>query len=119
MTASFHVMTVFPKTELTRTYHPIPIATEYNAVKRSRHVVEDRYSAVFTGQKPLMHALHTESDHFSRREVRHPDHLSQFRIDLRYIKNESNCIADVLPLIQLNTVTSPFPDPFAMAAAQI
>lgn len=90
----------------------------YNAIKHFRHAVEGRKFTLFTDHKPLTYALHTKSDRYSPREIRHLDYISQFTTDLRHLKGESNNVADALSRIQLNAVGLPALDIPAMAAAQ-
>lgn len=40
--------------------------------------------------------MHNSSDKYSPRELRHLDYISQFTVDVKYIKRERNIAADAL-----------------------
>ena len=71
----------------------------YAAVKHFRHFVEGRQFTVFTDHKPLTYALHTTTDRYSPRELRHLDYISQFTSDIRHISGVDNAVADALSRI--------------------
>ncbi|CAH8848022.1 unnamed protein product [Trichobilharzia szidati] len=71
----------------------------YAAIKHFRHFVECRKFTVFTDHQPLTYALHTTTDRYSLRELRHLDYISQFTSDIRHISGVDSAVADALSRI--------------------
>ena len=59
-----------------------------------------------TDHKPLTHALRATPNHYSPREIRHLDFISQFTSDIRHVKGEANVVTDALSRIDINALTS-------------
>ena len=93
----------------------------YQAIKHFRHFVEGRTFFILTDHKPLTFSLHTQSDRYTPRQIRHLDYISQFTTDIRHVKGSCNPVADTLSRIELNQLGLSSPaliDYQAMAAAQ-
>ncbi|CAH8634796.1 unnamed protein product [Heterobilharzia americana] len=76
----------------------------YASVKHFRHFVEGRDFIIFTDHKPLTYALHTTTDRYSPRELRHLDYISQFTSDIRHISGVNNPVADALSRVCTTTL---------------
>ena len=68
-------------------------------MKHFRHAVEGRTFTIYTDHKPLTFALHTKTDRYSPREIRHLDYISQFTTDIQHISGSKNVVADALSRI--------------------
>ena len=68
----------------------------YMAIKLFWHLLKGRHFSIFTDHKPLTTAMQNSSDKYTAHELRHLDYISQFTIDLRYIKSENSTAADTL-----------------------
>ena len=94
----------------------------YLAVKHFRYFIEGRQFYVVTDHKPLIYALSHKPDHYSPRQSRHLDYISQFTADIRHVPGESNAVADALSRLHINAIHTvegvPVVDFRAMAAAQ-
>ena len=78
----------------------------YLAIKHFRHYVEGRHFHVLTDHKPLTYALNTRSDHYSPRQSRHLDYISQFTTTIRHIQGSQNVVADTLSRIEANALVT-------------
>lgn len=67
----------------------------YLNIKNFKHFLEGRSFTVFTDHKPLTQILNSRVDR-SPRQTRHLEYIAQFTNDIRYIKGESNIVADTL-----------------------
>ena len=76
----------------------------YLSIKYFRHFVEDRVSHILTDHKPLTYSLSSHSDHYTPRQIRHLDYVSQFTSDIRYIKGDNNTPADALSRMGVDSV---------------
>jgi len=65
------------------------------SIKHFRHFLEGRSFIIYTDHKPLTTALTSKTEK-SPRQNRHLDFISQFSSDIRYIKGDSNIVADTL-----------------------
>ena len=85
-----------------------------------RHFVEGRVFHVVTDHKPQTYSLATNSNHYSPRQIRHLDFISQFANDIRHINGHDNSVAHALSRIDVSSVQQVFPqiDFNAIAAAQ-
>ena len=91
----------------------------YLSIKYFRHMLEGRTFCVYTDHKPLTYALQSKPDHYSPREVRHLDYISQFTSDIRHISGSSNAAADALSRLEIDALeVSAVIDFEAIAAAQ-
>ncbi|BHF67662.1 hypothetical protein SprV_0301069000 [Sparganum proliferum] len=75
----------------------------YLAIRHLRHLLEGRDFSVHTDHKPLAYDLKAKLDRYSPREVRHPDYISQFTADIRYVRGSDNVVADALSRPDINT----------------
>ncbi len=80
------------------------LLTVYLALKHFRYFVEARQFHILTDHKPLTYSLSTKSDHYSPRQVRHLDFISQFTSDLRHVKGADSPVTDALSRIDINTI---------------
>jgi cleavage and polyadenylation specificity factor subunit 1 len=76
----------------------------YLGIRHFRHVLEGRRFTVFTDHKPLIHAIHSSSDRYSPREIRHLDFIIQFTSDVRHVSGVDNPVADALSRIHSLTL---------------
>ena len=94
----------------------------YAAIKHFRHFVEGRVFHVLTDHKPLTYSMATRADHYSPRQARQLDFISQFTTDIRYIKGADNPVADALSRVDVSSLQddscSPVIDLEELAAAQ-
>ena len=91
----------------------------YLSIKYFRHMLEGRTFCIYTDHKPLTYALQSKPDHYSPREVRHLDYISQFTSDIRHISGSSNAAADALSRLEIDALeVSAVIDFEAIAAAQ-
>jgi hypothetical protein len=81
----------------------------YRAIKHFRHFVEGHPFSVYTDHKPLTFSLHTKSDKYSPRQLRHLDFIAQFTRDIQHIQGSKNPVADALTSVELNSVISNTP----------
>ena len=94
----------------------------YLAIKYFKHYVEGRHFHVITDHKPLTFALNSRSDHYSPRQSRHLDYISQFTSTIRHIQGSQNVVADDLSRIETNALLTkrpPVVDFVAIAEAQL
>ena len=78
----------------------------YRALKHFRYFVEGRTFSIFTDHKPLTYSLHTKSDKYSPRQLRHLDFISQFTSDIRHIQGNQNPVADALSRVEIHSIDS-------------
>lgn len=67
----------------------------YLNIKHFRHFLEGRSFVVYTDHKPLTQVLNSRVER-SPRQTRHLEYIAQFTDDIRYIKGNSNIVADTL-----------------------
>ena len=70
----------------------------YLSIRHFRHLLEGRDFTVFTDHKPLIYALHVNTEKYTPRDTRQLDYISQFTSDIQYIKGSDNIVADTLTL---------------------
>ena len=94
----------------------------YAAIKHFRHFVEGRVFHVLMDHKPLTYSMATRADHYSPRQARQLDFISQFTTDIRYIKGTDNPVADALSHFDVSSLQddscSPVIDLEELAVAQ-
>ena len=61
----------------------------YLSIKYFRHFVEGRVFHILTDHKPLTCSLSSHSNHYTPRQIRHLDYISQFTFDIRYVKGST------------------------------
>ncbi|UYV70460.1 hypothetical protein LAZ67_7003079 [Cordylochernes scorpioides] len=90
-----------------------PAETKYSAfdrellaaflsVKHFSYFLDGKTFMLFTDHKPLTYAFTSKSERSPRQE-RHLNYLSQFSMDIRYVKGSENIVADTLPRIEIET----------------
>lgn len=67
----------------------------YLNIKHFKYLLEGRIFTVFTDHKPLTSAINSKTER-SPRQTRHLEYISQFTTDIKYIRGESNVVADSL-----------------------
>jgi hypothetical protein len=72
----------------------------YTAIKRFTHTVEGRNFVIFTDHKPFIYAFDQKLDKCSPRQFCYLDYIGQFTIDIRYVKELDNSVADALSRIE-------------------
>lgn len=77
----------------------------YLAIRHFRYFLEGREFHIFTDHKPLTHALLSNSDRYSPRQIRQLDYICQFSSDIRYVKGDENAVADALSRIEINVLS--------------
>ena len=75
------------------------------AVRHFRHLLEAREFHVLTDHKPITAAMHKATESLSPRQERHLAFISQFTTDIRYLKGETNVVADALSRTSLAAST--------------
>lgn len=70
------------------------------AVKHFRYFLEGRKFVIFTDHKPLTYAMTTNSASRLPHEERYLRYISQFTVDIRHIKGETNIVADALSRVE-------------------
>ena len=80
----------------------------YLSIRHFRHFLEGCEFYVLTDHKPLTHALSSLSSHYSPRETRHLDFISQFTSDIRHVHGTDNPVADALSRMDINALNAPF-----------
>lgn len=79
----------------------------YTAVKHFRRYIEGQVVKIFTDHRPLTYALtKPPSSNDTPRRERQLQFISQFCIDIYYVKGEDNTVADALSRIEEITFTS-------------
>ena len=68
----------------------------YLAVRHFRFMLEGRQFIMFTDHKPLVTALHKQSEPWSARQQRHLAYISEYSTDIRHIEGKNNITADCL-----------------------
>ena len=68
----------------------------YATIKHFRHNLEGRIFFVNTDHKPLMFVMSSVTERASLRQTRHLAFIAEFTIDIRYVKGETNFVADAL-----------------------
>ena len=68
----------------------------YVTIKHFRHNLEGRNFFVSTDHKPLTFVMSSVTERASLRQTRHLAFIAEFTIDIRYVKSETNFVADVL-----------------------
>ena len=81
----------------------------YFSIRHFRHFLEGREFYVLTDHKPFTHALSSSSSHYSPRETRHLDFISQFTSHIRYVQGKDIPFADALSRMDINALTAPTP----------
>ena len=87
----------------------------YEAIKYSRHMVEDRHFVIFTDHKPLTYAFKQRRDKSSPRQFHHLEFIGQLSADFIHVSWQDNVVANALS--RANSFTTPL-DYHALASSQ-
>ena len=68
----------------------------YATIRHSRHNLEGRYFFVNTDHKPLTFVMSSVTERPSLRQTRQLAFIAEFTTDIRYVKGETNFVADAL-----------------------
>ena len=68
----------------------------YATIKHFRHNLEGRNFFVNTDHKPLTFVMSSVTERASLRQTRHLAFIAEFTTDIRYVKEETNFVADAL-----------------------
>ena len=68
----------------------------YATIKHFRHNLEGRNFFVNTDHKPLTFVMSSVTERVSLRQTRHLAFIAEFTTDIRYVKDETNFVADAL-----------------------
>ena len=68
----------------------------YATIKHFRHNLEGRKYFVNTDHKPLTFVMSSVTERASLRQTRHLAFIAEFTTDIRYVKGETNFVADAL-----------------------
>ena len=68
----------------------------YATIKHFRHNLEGRNFFVNTDHKPLTFVISSVTERASLRQTRHLAFIAEFTSDIRYVKGETNFVADAL-----------------------
>ena len=68
----------------------------YATIKHFRHNLEGRNFFVNTDHKPLTFVMSSVTERASLRQTRHLAFIAEFTTDIRYVKGETNFVADAL-----------------------
>ena len=68
----------------------------YATIKHFRHNLKERNFFVNTDHKPLTFVMSSVTEHASLRQTRHLTFIAEFTTDIRYVKGETNFVADAL-----------------------
>ena len=68
----------------------------YATIKHFRHILEGRHFFVNTDHKPLTFVMSSVTERASLRQTRHLAFIAEFTTDIKYVKGETNFVADAL-----------------------
>ena len=68
----------------------------YATIRHFRHNLEGREFFVNTNHKPLPYVMNSTTERQSLRQTRHLAFIAEFTTDIRYVKGETNFVADAL-----------------------
>ena len=68
----------------------------YASIRHFRHNLEGRDFFVNTDHKPLIYVMNSTTERPSLRQSRHLAYIAEFTTDIRYVKGETNYVADAL-----------------------
>ena len=68
----------------------------YTTIRHFRHSLEGREFYVNTDHKPLTYVINSTTERPSLRQTRHLAFITEFTTDIRYVKGETNFVADSL-----------------------
>ena len=93
----------------------------YSSIKYFQHFVEGHVFHILTDHKPLTYSVSLHFDHYTPRQIRQLNYVSQFTSDIGYIKGDNNTPADDLSQMGVDSVLqegTPIVDFKEMATAQ-
>ena len=76
------------------------------SIRHFRHLLEGRDFIVFTDHKLLTYALRVNTEKYTPRDNRQIECISQFTLNIRYIKGSDNIVADALSLSTIQSIDS-------------
>ena len=68
----------------------------YSTIRHFRHNLEGREFYVNTDHKPLTYVMNSTTERPSLRQTKHLAFIAEFTTDIRYVKGETNFVADAL-----------------------
>ena len=68
----------------------------YTTIRHFRHNLKGREVSVNTDHKPVTYIMSSTSECPSLRQTRHMAYIAEFTTDIRYVKGETNFVADAL-----------------------
>ena len=68
----------------------------YAMIRHFRHNLKGREFFVNTDHKPLTYVMNLTTEHSSLCQARHLAFIAKFTTDIRYVKGETNFVADAL-----------------------
>lgn len=80
----------------------------YLSVLKFKHIIEGRNVILFTDHRPLVSAIHSQSQHYSDRQQRHLSILAEYTTSIEYIRGHDNIVADALSRSVNVIQTEPF-----------
>ena len=76
----------------------------YATIKHFRHNLEGRNFFVNTDHKPLTFVMSSVTERASLRQTRHLAFIAEFTTDIRYVKGETNFVADALSRASVSAI---------------
>ena len=76
----------------------------YASIRHFRHNLEGREFFVNTDHKPLTYVMNATTERPSLRQTRHIAYIAEFTTDIRYVKGETNYVADALSRPSISAV---------------
>ena len=86
-----------------RYYQTFPV---YATITHFRHNLEGRYFFVDTDHKPLTFVMSSVTERPSLRQTRQLAFIAEFTTDIRYVKGETNFVADALSTINYKDLST-------------
>ena len=78
----------------------------YATIRHFRHNLEGRNFFVNTDHKPLTYLMTSVTERPSLRQTRHLAFIAEFTTDMRYVKGETNFVADALSRPSVSAIGS-------------
>ena len=76
----------------------------YTTIRHFRHNLESGEFYVNTDHKPLTYVMNSTTERPSLRQTRHLAFIAEFTTDIRYVKGETNFVADALSRPTLSAI---------------
>lgn len=81
----------------------------YTSIKFFKHFLHGNEFTVYTDHKPITSSIFSATDK-SPRQTRYLNYITQFTSDIRYIKGDSNIVADTLSRLNVELLDTQYPD---------